>query len=215
MKKLLLIAALLLAPLLATAQDPAPEQPAAAPAVTATAPAAAPAALPAAPPAAVPAAEPAAPVKPSAWSKLSELIFGAGWNIFSYLVFALMPLLTTLLGFLAKWIGNKTGSEKAASILGRLSTVLMDSVKATWEVYVKDIKRGKADGKLEENEKSRARSLAIDFARTYLGPKGISLLLDTLGIKDGELDGVLGKLLEPYVRKAKDEAATVGPPKAP
>ena len=151
-----------------------------------------------------------APVeKTSVWDRLSGLIFGVGWDIFSYLVLAVLTLLGALLGLLSRWIGAKTGSEKAEVAARRLSTALMDAVKATWEVYVKEIKRGRQDGKLTEDEKKSARKMAIGYAKVYLGPRGITLVLESLGIKSEELDGVLGKLLEPYVRRAKDEGKLV------
>lgn len=152
-----------------------------------------------------------APAAPGLWEKISELLLGKGFDLLAYLIMALLGLISTAFGFLARWISAKTGSERAGVIAERLGVALERAVKATWQTYAEDLKKGRSDGKLTDDEKAEARKRAIDFAKSYLGPKGIRELLWVLGIDSSKLDGALGDMLEPFIAKAKEDAKAANP----
>jgi pyruvate/2-oxoglutarate dehydrogenase complex dihydrolipoamide acyltransferase (E2) component len=237
MKKLHLLviaAALFLAPAV-LAQDPTPTAPkpmkvekplavtaAAADLTTAAeeapaaaeAPAEAPAAAEEAPAAAeeAPAAAPTSPTGKTLWDRLGDLLLGAGFDMLAYLIMALLGLISTAFGFLAKWIAAKTGSERLGSIAERLGVALERAVKATWQTYAEELKKGKSDGKLTDDEKAEARKRAIVFAKDFLGPKGIREFLWAMGIDESKLDGTLGDMIEHFIAKSKDDSKAAANP---
>lgn len=142
--------------------------------------------------------------KEAATNKIEDVVLGPAWKVISFVISTLLSVLGVVFYFLAKLLQAKTGSEKLGQITERVGSVLERSVKAVWQVYAKEIVKGKEDGKLTDEEKLKAREMAIDFAKSYLGPKGIQELLWITGIEVDSLDGTLGKMLEPYVLDFKN-----------
>ena len=73
-------------------------------------------------------------------------------------------------------------------------------VEQTYQIYVREIKRGRADGKLTNTERARARASAIDAARRFAKRRGINLVKE-LG------EDLVTFHVERAVRRAKREAA--------
>jgi hypothetical protein len=104
---------------------------------------------------------------------------------------------------LSRFVWVKLKNEWARAFLGRVYAEIDDAVKEVYQVYVDAIRARSADGKLTDAEKSEAKAMAIESAKSNLGPKGIKRLLKVLGLNTGALDNWLGTKVEASVRNAK------------
>jgi hypothetical protein len=87
----------------------------------------------------------------------------------------------TLLGSAvgAVWAGFKSSDEyqRVQRLRFRKALLALESgVERTYQAYVKAIKAGRADGRLTEEEKARARSLARTRAIALAKEAGVDLL---------------------------------------
>jgi hypothetical protein len=87
---------------------------------------------------------------------------------------------------LSKFVLVLIKSQKARDIASRSATEVGRAVRDVWQTYVSDIKAGREDGKLTEDEKIKAKSDAIAKAKSYLGMKGLAALAHALGMDDVE-----------------------------
>lgn len=95
-----------------------------------------------------------------------------------------------------RWIHSKTQSSLVDRALTAVSTACHLAVTETWTGYVKSLKAAAEDGELANEEKREARDQAIELAKSYLGAKGIALIVDGLGIESDFLDSFLGASVE-------------------
>lgn len=107
----------------------------------------------------------------------------------------------TLLGSAmgAVWAGFKSSEHYQRAQRQRFQKALLaleSGVERTYQAYVKAIKAGRADGRLTESEKARARSLARTRAIALAKEAGVDLLRV---IGEDYVDVWIGKL----VRKRK------------
>ena len=88
-----------------------------------------------------------------------------------------ITLLGSALG--AVWAGFKSSDEyqRVQRLRFRKALLALESgVERTYQAYVKAIKAGRADGRLTEQEKARARSLARTRAIALAKEAGVDLL---------------------------------------
>lgn len=113
-----------------------------------------------------------------------------------------------LLPLLARAVNSWTKNQMVRGVLERLGVAVRAAVLEIGQTYADDAKKGQADGKWTAEEQKRARDMAIEAARDYLGPKGIRELVKVLGIDPSFVDRLLGKHVEAEVKALK--VATTG-----
>ena len=114
-----------------------------------------------------------------------------------------LPLLVSgvIVPLVAWFIKKKVDHEKTEHLLLTLNDAVGTAVASTAQVYVKAIKKARADGKLTEEEKKKARSAAICEAKRLLGAK----LCKELGKRTGyEATAALETYVEAEVAASKN-----------
>lgn len=103
---------------------------------------------------------------------------------------ALLPLLLTVLSWAAyqaaAWIRAKVGNELAQRALLGLTNGAETVVAELAQTTVAALKEAAGDGKLTAEEVEDIRREALGKLKSYLGPKGLSLIMDMLGTKDAK-----------------------------
>ncbi|MDR0966676.1 MAG: hypothetical protein LBM75_09300 [Myxococcales bacterium] len=106
---------------------------------------------------------------------------------------ALAGIATTLL---IRWIYSKTKSAIVDRALTAVSQACHLAVTQVWTNYVEALKAEAPDGKLTDSDKSMARSIAIQTVKSFLGPKGLALIVKGLGVEAAWLESFLGASVE-------------------
>lgn len=109
---------------------------------------------------------------------------------------AVLSLLAVLVLFGIRWLHAKTGSDLLARLVRGVASAARLAVQEVWATYVRTLKESAEDGKLTADEKTRARSAAIGLVKSFLGPKGLALLLRETGMSSDALDRYLGAFVE-------------------
>ena len=101
-----------------------------------------------------------------------------------------LPLIVSgvIVPLVAWFIKKKVDHEKTEHLLLTLNEAVGTAVASTAQVYVKEIRRGRADGKLTEDEKKNARRTAIREAKRLLGVKLCKELRKRVGGEDAALE---------------------------
>lgn len=119
------------------------------------------------------------------------------------------PIVLAALSWLAVWaaklIAAKTKNEYLAGVLHRTTDAAIAAVKEIEQTYVSAIRAGKADGKLTDDEKTKAREAAMASLKSHLGTRGLGELAKVLGGGDG-LDKYLGTRMEAALHTIKAAA---------
>lgn len=112
-----------------------------------------------------------------------------------------LPLIVSgiIVPLVAWYIKKKVDNEKTEHLLLTLNEAVGTAVASTSQVYVKEIKRAKVDGKLTDEEKKNARRAAIQEAKRLLGEK----LCKELHKRSGSADAVLETYIEAEVAERK------------
>lgn len=139
-----------------------------------------------------------------------------------------VPLLGTVVTAALTWAGAKlvnliqakTKNEYLKGALVRAEQAVQTAVLEVKQVYVDAIKVRSADGKLTSEEAEEAKKLAIDAAKSYLGTKGLAVLVDVFGFDGSALDSFLGGKIEATVSQVPSASvakvvASSSPPAAP
>lgn len=113
-----------------------------------------------------------------------------------------LPLLvSSVIVPLVTWfIKKKVDHEKTEHLLLTLNDAVGTAVASTAQVYVKEIKKARADSKLTDEEKKNARSAAIREAKRLLGEK----LCKELRKRTGSVDAALETYVEAEVAARKN-----------
>jgi hypothetical protein len=141
---------------------------------------------------------------------MSELL----WTIArDYLLPALASILGALItlgsGYLTAYIRRLHINAATKGILERLSDVVASVVLEMEQTAVAEVKAAMADdsdgGKsITKEEAERIKETAVSKVRSYLGPKGVALLMEVLGLKDRKAaDELIGGMIEAEVRVLK------------
>lgn len=95
---------------------------------------------------------------------------------------AVIPWIATfVLGLLGKYVYSKIENETWRGIATRATAEVFDAAQEIHQTYVKQIKKGREDGKLTDGEKAAAKKAAVDTAKANLGMKGFTRLAKVIG----------------------------------
>lgn len=123
---------------------------------------------------------------------LYVLLTGAG---------AMVTLVLSWLGVkLHTLIGTKVSNEAAQGILSRFTDFAMTVVGDLNQSVVAQLK---ASGRWNDAEAAKVKALAMDKLRSFIGPEGIKVALEVLGISNETLMNMLSAFLESQVGEAK------------
>lgn len=145
----------------------------------------------------------------------------AGFDLWQLLVdkgAAALKAALALLASAAAWLLVRAGlSAKWRSLIEELGAHAKDVVLYVFQTYVEAIKAGRADGKLTEEEKTRAKLMAIAALKERLGWKkllelGGGLLARLFGgdAWERKVEGWLGGAVETAVAEAKRDGKASG-----
>jgi hypothetical protein len=128
------------------------------------------------------------------------------------IIAALSPVIVALLGVLSaklvELINAKAKNETVKGILARLTAAVTDAVGEVYQAEAEALKEAMADGKLSDAEKARLRQIAVDHAKSYLGPKGLAELMAVLGLAtEADADKVIAGKIEKVIYDAKRASA--------
>jgi len=99
---------------------------------------------------------------------------------------------------LASYIGRKVQNEYLRGALTRLDDAVLVAVKELQQTVVAELKAAAENGKLDEAARKRVQDAALANVKSYVGPKGLRVLVDVLGLSN--------EMLDPFVR-SRIEAA--------
>jgi hypothetical protein len=130
------------------------------------------------------------------------------WAHLGNTIHALSPLLLAALSWLslriAALISAKVKNERLQGILSRLDDARLDdavfvAVREVEQVFVSMLKTASEDGSLTVEERRQAKDAALQAARQYLGPRGLAELGKVLGMREDDVDRVIGTRVESAV----------------
>lgn len=113
-------------------------------------------------------------------------------------------LAVALVGLISRYVVAKIGSETVRKYVGRALDEVYDAVGEVYQTFVSEIKKGRADGQLTDEEKAEAKAKAIAIAKSNIGAKGLARLGRILGV---DIDDWLGTKVEASVAKLKGPAS--------
>jgi hypothetical protein len=131
-------------------------------------------------------------------------------TIFNGVLIALGPLLLWLLKWgmsklttiLGDYVEKKTSNETIVTFIKRVDVAAMRVVKSVYMTYVEAIKTDQGRT-LTEEERQRAKGLALDKLKSYLGPAGLEELATIFGYTQAQRDKYLDDHIEAAVYDAK------------
>ena len=110
---------------------------------------------------------------------------------------------TAVVGLIGKFLVDKIKSEKVRLYVGRALDEVYDAVAEVYQVYVAELKEAKADGKLTQEEKDKAKHMAVETAKANIGAKGLARLARVLGIDS--IDQWLESKVEATIARKKED----------
>ena len=125
------------------------------------------------------------------------------WGIENYGALALGALASIVALGIKHMLGARHGF--LGDIVYRAGDEVMSAVKEVHQVFIDELKKARADGKLTSEEKQQARDMAIAIAKSNLGAKGLKRLAKALGL--GDVNSWLGNRVEESVADLKLRAA--------
>jgi hypothetical protein len=128
--------------------------------------------------------------------------------VFQYASPVILAILAWLSTKLAQLIGAKVKNEYLRGVLARLDDAVFAAVRDVHQVLVEELKAASADGRLTPEERARAKKMAIDKARSYLGTKGLAELCKVLGLDAEGIENLLGTRVEATVHDLKRSRAS-------
>lgn len=113
----------------------------------------------------------------------------------------LTPVLATTLTGLGTYLLAKVHGTAAKAIFKKAQDAVSVAVKQVYQTYVSELKEANTDGKLTPEEKKNARDQAVAIAKSYIGMKGLKVILWIFGLSDEKLVS----LIEAEVYQAKQD----------
>ena len=136
------------------------------------------------------------------------------WNVAGQAILALSPVLLAALSWLslqaAGLIQVKVKHENVRGTLLRLDDAVFVAVRQIQQVIVDQLKAASADGTLTADERRQVKAATLEAIRSYMGPKGILEICRILGLKDDELERVVGPRVDAAVFELNARKATNG-----
>lgn len=124
---------------------------------------------------------------------------------------ALLALIAAAVALGIRWLHSKIQIAIVNRALTAVSQACHLAVTQTWTTYVEGLKAASADGTLSDEEKSAALDKAVEFAKGFLGPRGIALIVDGLGIESDWVDAFLGASVESSLADLRRTERSVRP----
>jgi len=133
-------------------------------------------------------------------------------EVITSILLAFITALVPVVGIVLKTLGQKAAeliqakvdNQTAEAALLRLTAAVTDAVGDVYQAEAGALKEAAADGKLTQEEKDRLKQIAIDHAKSYLGKKGIAMLLEVLGFtSEKDLDKVIAGKVDKVIYDAK------------
>ncbi len=128
-------------------------------------------------------------------------------DLINALVVAVGSALIALATFGIRWIYLRIRSELLDRALQAVVSAAHLAVREVWTCYVEELKASAADGKLTDAEKQEARERAIELIRSFVGRKGLALLVREFGFDDANLERFLGSSVEQALAAEKSAGA--------
>ena len=107
-----------------------------------------------------------------------------------------------ILGAVIKWLLDKYGNKYAKAALDFLNDIIVISVYAVNQIYVDEIKKGREDGTLTDEEKKKAKDMAWDYIFKQIPPKFLDALKKLFGSTEA-LSAHIETNIEATVQEAK------------
>ncbi|MEI6806741.1 MAG: hypothetical protein WCK49_09600 [Myxococcaceae bacterium] len=103
---------------------------------------------------------------------------------------------------LGDYVQQKTSNEQLGAFIKRIDDTALRIVKSVYMTYIDAIK--KQSGQLTPEEQQKAKQLAVDKLKSYLGASGIQELANIFGYTQAEADKYLDDHIEAAVYDAKN-----------
>jgi hypothetical protein len=136
------------------------------------------------------------------------------WNVAAQAILALSLVLLAALSWLslqaAGLIKAKVKHENVRGTLLRLDDAVFVAVRQIQQVVVDQLKAASADGTLTADERRQVKMATLEAVRSYVGPKGVLEICRIMGLKDDELERVLGPRVEAAVFELNARKVTNG-----
>lgn len=116
---------------------------------------------------------------------------------------AVLFLFSGVAMLLTRYVYGLLKSEYVKRVISRALNEIQAAVMEVAQTYSDAIKKGRDDGKLTEEEKAKARSLAMTIARENIGLKGIRRLVRIFAGDRIDIDKWLGNKVEASVKALK------------
>lgn len=100
---------------------------------------------------------------------------------------------------LAALTRSKVANEYLRGALVRLDDAVFTAVKELQQTVVAEVKAASADGKIDDAERRLIKDAAVANVKSYVGPKGLGVLAQVLGLSGGTLEQFLGSRVEAAV----------------
>jgi hypothetical protein len=121
-------------------------------------------------------------------SLLNILLIGAG---------TMLALILTLTApKLRAWLAAQVTNESAKGILDRLTTFVLTVVSELNQTVVADLK---TTGTWNKAEAARVKQMALSKVMSYIGPEGVKVALEILGIDNARLQELISSFIESQV----------------
>lgn len=133
-------------------------------------------------------------------------------EVITSILLAFITALVPVVGIVLKTLGQKAAeliqakvdNQTAEAALLRLTAAVTDAVGEVYQAEAGALKGAAADGKLTQEEKDRLKQIAVDHAKSYLGKKGVDMLLEVLGFtSEKDLDKVIAGKVDKVIYDAK------------
>lgn len=106
---------------------------------------------------------------------------------------------------LASYIGHKVQNEYLRGALTRLDDAVLVAVKELQQTVVAELKAAAENDKLDETARKRVKDAALANVKSYVGPKGLRVLADVLGLSNEMLDQFVRSRVEAAVHDVRLE----------
>lgn len=103
---------------------------------------------------------------------------------------------------LANYVQQKTNNEQLGDFIKRIDDTALRIVKSVYMSYVEAIK--KSGSQLTAEDQQKAKQLAVEKLKSYLGAPGIEELANIFGYTQAEADKYLDDHIEAAVYDAKN-----------
>jgi hypothetical protein len=136
----------------------------------------------------------------------SSTVTDLGYQALEIILPLLMLVLTYASARFAAWLRRRIENEKIEEIFLRVNDAVLTAVRELQQILVDELKRANADGKIAPHEKDAIREKALENVKSYLGARGIKILMRVLGLTASGAERYLGAQVERAVFEERERA---------